>query len=124
PGAANAGDYNNGATGVTVGGTNPADRNLISGGDSAQVMIDDGGGNNTVIKGNLIGTDATGTVGVPGLFSYSNVYVRHGSGIVVGGATAAERNVISGNIHGAGVGLGYTVGGTEASGTIQGNFIG
>ena len=124
PGAQNAGVYISAATGVVVGGSNPADRNVISGGDAAQVLIDDGGGSNTVIKGNLIGTDATGTVAVPGQFTFGNVYVRNGSGIVVGGPTAADRNVISGNVHGGGVALGYTVGGTEASGTIQGNFIG
>jgi hypothetical protein len=44
--------------------------------------------------------------------------------MIIGGTTPAERNVISGNIHGAGIGVGYTIGGTTAAATIQGNFIG
>ncbi|HYX20945.1 MAG TPA: S-layer homology domain-containing protein, partial [Thermoanaerobaculia bacterium] len=113
-----------GATGVIVGGTNPADRNLLSANDAAHVLVGDFGGNNTIVKGNLIGTDATGTVGLPGMFDYANVYIRTGTGQMIGGPTAAERNVISGNTHGSGVGVGYTVGGTTAVATIQGNFIG
>ena len=42
---------------------------------------------------------------------------------MVGGPTPAERNVISGHPQ-AGVVIGYTVGGTAAQGTIEGNFIG
>jgi titin len=84
----------------------------------------DAGGNSTIVKGNLIGTDATGTVGLPGQFDYANVYIRLGTDIIIGGPTAAERNVISGNTHGSGIGVGYTVGGTTAVATIEGNFIG
>jgi hypothetical protein len=128
-GAARPGAQNYGVdietTAVTVGGTNPADRNLISGSDGAQVLLGDlGSGSAALIRGNLIGTDATGTVGLPGMFDYASVYIRNGTAIVIGGPTAAERNVISGNTHGAGVGVGYTVGGTNAQATIQGNFIG
>src|SRR3954469_1404354 len=47
-------------TAVAVGGPNPADRNLISGNDSAQVLVGDAGGTNSAIKGNLIGTNAAG----------------------------------------------------------------
>src|SRR5690349_3919818 len=112
------------ATGVVVGGTSPADRNVISGNDGAQVLVGDAGGNGTIVKGNLIGTDATGSVGLPGMFDYANVYIRLGTGIIIGGPTAADRNVISGNVHGSGIGVGYTVGGTSAQATIQGNFIG
>lgn len=117
-----------GATGVVVGGANPADRNLISGNDFAQVFVGDSGGPNTVVKGNLIGTNAAGTGPVTGMFDYAQVYVRVGTGVVVGGPTAAERNVISGSLGTgnatAGVGIGYTIGGTGAQATIQGNYIG
>ena len=109
---------------VSVGGTAPAEKNLISGSDAAQVLVGDSGGTNALIRGNLIGTDATGTLSVPGMFDYAYVYVRVGTGIIIGGPTAADRNVVSGNIHGSGVAIGYTVGGTTAQATIQGNFIG
>ena len=128
PGAQYYGVEVEGATGVVVGGVNSADRNLISGSDQTQVYIGDSGGANTVVKGNLIGTNAAGTSAVPGMFDYSQVYVRVGTGVLIGGPTAAERNVISGSIGsgnaGAGVGIGYTVGGTSAQATIQGNYIG
>jgi hypothetical protein len=112
-----------GATGVVVGGVNPADRNLLSGSDLAHVYIGDSGGSNTVVKGNLIGTNAAGTDAVAGLFVYAKVYVRVGTGVLIGGPTAGERNVISGGA-GSGIGVGYTVGGTAAQATIEGNFIG
>ena len=114
-------------TAVMVGGTNPADRNLISGNNSAQVLVGDVGGTNSVIKGNLIGTNAAGSAAIQGPFNYALVYVRNGLNIQIGGPTAAERNVISGgspSAVGAGVGVGYTLGGTNASATIEGNFIG
>ena len=117
-----------GATGVVVGGANPADRNVISGNDLAQVYVGDSGGPNTIVKGNLIGTNAAGTRPVPGMSDYAQVYVRVGTGVVVGGPTAAERNVISGSLGTgnatAGIGIGYTIGGTTAQATIQGNYIG
>ena len=53
---------------------------------------------------------------------YGGIYDRVGTGIVVGGPTPAERNVISGHPQ-SGVVIGYTVGGTAAQGTIEGNFI-
>ena len=114
-----------GATGVVVGGVNPADRNLVSGNDGAQIYIGDSGGPNTVVKGNLIGINAAGTAAIaPQTGAYASIYVRIGGGVLVGGPTAAERNVISGNTAGSGVGVGYTVGGTAAQATIEGNFIG
>jgi nitrogen fixation protein len=114
-------------SGVIVGGANPADRNLISGNDSAQVLVGDVGGANSVIQGNLIGTNAAGTAAIQGLFNYALVYIRNGLNIQIGGPTAAERNVISGGSQAgvaAGIGVGYTIGGTNASATIEGNFIG
>ncbi len=127
PGAQNAGVEIEAASGVVVGGTPPADRNLISGNDSAQVLVGDSGGNNTVVKGNLIGTNAAGTAAIQGSFNYALVYIRVGTNQQIGGPTAAERNVISGgtvSAVGAGIGVGYTVGGTSAQATIQGNYIG
>ena len=124
PGAQYYGVEIEGSTGVVVGGANPADRNLVSGSDQAQIYVGDNGGPNTVVKGNLIGTNAAGTSAVPGMFDYAQIYVRLGLGVIIGGPTAAERNVISGNVASAGVGIGYTIGGTSAQATIQGNYIG
>jgi hypothetical protein len=101
---------------VTVGGTNPADRNLVSGNDSAQVLIGDAGGSNCVIKGNLIGTNAAGTAAIQGQFNYALVYIRNGTNNLIGGPTAADRNVISGGT-GSGVGAGSGSGTRSAART-------
>jgi CSLREA domain-containing protein len=79
------------------------------------------------IIGNFIGTDATGTyVGPSGVqdpsFRYSNgVNVSSGAaGNIIGGTSAAERNVISGNaFHGVGI---YQPG--TDSNVVVGNLIG
>ena len=95
-----------------VGGTNPADRNLISGisggGSGVEIasVTDPNDGSvltpaaGNVVLGNYIGTDAAGT-GVPdgdGVFSgHAGVYLRAASDNVVGGAAAGAGNVIAGN---------------------------
>ena len=107
-----------GATNATVGGTTPAARNLISGNgvDEIAIGLENGnGGTGHVIAGNLIGTDATGKVALSSsgaievIGSYANVRI--------GGTTAAERNVISGNFSGVRL---------RDSGTalVEGNYIG
>ena len=123
PGAENFGVDLGGTIGVTIGGTAPADRNVIAGNAGANIYLNDSGAPNTVVKGNLIGLNAAGTaaLSVPG--PYGGIYVRVGTGVLIGGPTAADRNVISGHPQ-SGVVIGYTVGGTAAQGTIEGNYIG
>ena len=69
---------------------------------------------NNTIQGNYIGTDVTGTVA---LVNTEGIDLG-GSGTVVGGTTAAARNIISGN-YGRGI---WARGRTGT--IIQGNFIG
>ena len=100
--------------GSLVGGSAPGAGNVLFGtlasihlGQQAQ---------NAVIKGNTIGTDATGTVGLGG--SYGIYTDNHPSGSIIGGALPGEGNLISGNTTGIQLGDG-------ASGTIvRGNRIG
>jgi hypothetical protein len=99
-----------GPANVQIGGTSPADRNVISGNGIGIFAIDSSG---LQVKGNFIGPDATGTRAVP---SNQGLQIAGGAGVVVGGTTAAERNVISG--HNA---MGVLVG-NDAS--ILGNYIG
>lgn len=73
-------------------------------------------GNNT-IQGNYIGTDSSGSTKQPNL---SNGILLGGGGNVVGGTTAALRNVISGN---AINGLEF-VGPSTGKNLIEGNYIG
>ncbi|HEV3443631.1 MAG TPA: DUF4214 domain-containing protein [Gemmataceae bacterium] len=85
------------------------------------------GGNNNVISGNYIGLDANGSVA--GNVNTSGVNVL-GSNNILGGTTAAARNVISGNHTGIGIGGAGTIVegnylGTDATGTEGfGNIIG
>lgn len=70
--------------------------------------------NNNVIQGNYLGVDATGTQPRP---NRTGLLLTDSSNNVIGGTTAAARNVISGN-----EGHGVDVGG--ANNVIQGNYIG
>jgi len=97
----------------TIGGTDPADRNLISGHSSDGISLYLGVG--TIVAGNFIGTDATGTLALP-----NNIGVDVTSGIesVIGGTASGAGNLISGN---ATQGI-YVPGVAES--LIQGNLIG
>ena len=120
------------AGGNTIGGTTPAQRNVISGNAQAGIQLEyqtDIG--NTVI-GNYIGTDVTGTQSLGNGWQIEDgIFLREASNNVIGGLTEAERNVISGNINsGIGVfgGSGNTIQcnyiGTDATGTIDlGNAV-
>jgi CSLREA domain-containing protein len=87
------------------------------------ILVDDGtNGSNmptgTVIKGNFIGTNATGTAAFTG--QLTGVKLSDAANSVIGGLTAAERNVISGNGTD-----GVQITGAGATGNlVQGNFIG
>ena len=111
-----AGVFIAGGSDVTVGGAAPAARNVISA--NAIDGIYGSGGSGHVIAGNLIGIDATGTVALSGTQGGVELALA-GSDIRIGGPTAGERNVISGNFAG-GVRLRDPV----TSSTVEGNFIG
>jgi hypothetical protein len=74
-----------------VGGTKPDERNLLSGNTYGVVF----GGADNLVLGNLIGTDISGTQPLGNWAS--GVHLDPGGRNFVGGATTAERNVISGN---------------------------
>ncbi len=102
-----------GSAGNLIGGSTPAARNVISGGNQNGVYLYTAGTAGNVISGNFIGTDATGTVAL------SNVY----NGFEV--ATASSNligpgNVISGNGQ-SGV---YFLSGPTLSNAVAGNYIG
>jgi hypothetical protein len=111
---------NNGPSNVTVGGTTPAARNLISGNGSAGIDFGSAGlgGTGHLIQGNLIGTDATGGNALAGQQVGVQIDSAASTNITIGGTTPASRNVLSGN------GL-YGVRLNGGSGLfVRGNFIG
>ena len=111
----------NGQRGVTSGGLNliggdtAAAGNVISGNNRG---IEVGSGD--IIQGNFIGTDLTGTIGVPNV----NIGVNHAVGAsTIGGLTSTPGtppgNLISGN----GI-AGLVIAFPAAGDTVQGNIIG
>ena len=97
-----------------IGGTNAADRNVASGNADDGVSID--AGTRTVILGNYVGVNASGTGAIANLGD--GVAVQFGAtGIVIGGTVG---NVISGN---GGPGVRVRTGGTDGT-SIRGNLIG
>jgi CSLREA domain-containing protein len=109
-----------GASGNTVGGTAPADRNVVSGNAFTGVYLQDVGTNDNVIRGNIVGLSPDGLRRVRNL--RMGVDINLGAKrTIVGGLGQSEGNVISGNA-GGGAEVSHT---TETVGNvIQGNLIG
>lgn len=121
-GTAAAGNGNGGvmvlnASGNLIGGTNAAQRNVISGGNNYGVYIQGSASGNTV-AGNLIGTTATGTAPLGNVTG--GVVIYGATGNLIGGPAPGAGNVISGN-SGGGVFISTA---TAAGNRVQGNFIG
>ncbi len=116
-------------TNVRIGGTTPAARNVVSGNSNAQIEFGcdyNSGGSGHLIQGNLIGPDATGAAAPPENFAGQNggIGLCYGvSGVTIGGATAAERNVISGNL-GIGVNFASSFSVDVFDNVLRGNYIG
>ena len=94
-----------GAAGNTIGGTTTAERNVIAGTvgwDCHRHHRSNRCGNDNLIEGNYIGTNAAGTAALPNGDSASPS--RDGTGNTIGGATrmpgTGAGNVISGNADG------------------------
>ncbi len=86
----------NAAANNTIGGNTAAERNVISGnlGDGIDISGSDSPGN--LVSGNDIGTGLSGTAAVAN--GGAGIVISSGtSDNTIGGKTAAERNVISGN---------------------------
>ena len=110
-----------GVRNVTIGGTAPGAGNLISGngntlGASGVHIANPSTG--IVVQGNLIGTDASGTAALGNLNS-GILVAGSGSGVTIGGTSAAARNVISANTE-----YGIHLIGTAGGNVIRGNYIG
>ena len=108
------------AIGMNIRGTqNTVADNVIAGSYLPWSNLDLQGGSDNVVRGNLIGTDRTGTVDLSDGHGITITYggaVSPANGNVIGGTNPAHRNVISGNVNG------IEVDGTNTK--IRGNYIG
>lgn len=96
-----------------------AEGNLISGNLRHGVFIAGSGASNITVAGNKIGVDSTGSVGLGN--AGNGVRITNGaSHNQIGGASAAERNIISGNMQ-SGV---FIANAGSIENAVLGNFIG
>lgn len=112
--AGNVQGLENRGANVTIGGDTPAERNIISGctnSNGMNLIL----GTGTVVQGNYIGTDITGTLDRGNAFH--GVYFQ-ANNITVGGPNPGEGNLISGNGN-----AGIQFSGVSST-LIQGNTIG
>ena len=113
---AEEGIYLFGTAGNIVGGTNAADRNVISGNGDAGVYLQNSYANQ--VLGNYIGVAAGGVAGLGN--ANHGVLCYESSQNVIGGAARGAPNLISGN-GGSGI---FLVGSELTNNLIQGNPIG
>jgi hypothetical protein len=115
----NAGDgvTINGAPANTIGGASAGAGNLISGNSLGGVSLNGAGAASNLVQGNSIGTDATGRLALGN--KLSGVTILTGNSNLIGGATAAARNVISANKL-----AGVYISTNSVGNLVQGNYIG
>lgn len=82
------------AVGTVIGGTSPGARNVISGNNNDGIELA-GGNEGSVIQGNIIGLDGSGTAARAN--SRHGVAISGGRGPQIGGTVPGAGNVISGN---------------------------
>ena len=101
-----------------IGGTEPGERNLISGNTDYGLPLFGAGATQNVIIGNFIGTDVTGTEAIGN--TYGVLFDDGSFGNRVGGESDSERNIISGNV---GYGVFFYNNGTNSN-VLRNNYIG
>jgi hypothetical protein len=106
------------SAGNTIGGTDAADRNVISGNTLAGIVLNGAGATGNQVLGNYIGLDATGTLDRGNIFDGEGIEFQLADGNTIGGTAAGARNVISGNASD-----GMEIDGSSNN-VIQGNYIG
>jgi hypothetical protein len=107
-----------GGNGTTPGGPCTGACNLISGNSGDGMILAGADATGSVVQGNFVGTNAAGTSALPN--SVNGIDLNGAPDNLIGGDTAAERNVISGNGL-AGIGI-FSAGST--GNRVEGNFIG
>ncbi|MCI0488913.1 MAG: FG-GAP-like repeat-containing protein, partial [Blastocatellia bacterium] len=100
---------------LVIDGGNSVVRGLVNNRFNAFTSLYISSNGNNVIEGNFIGTNATGTSDV-GNSTWGVIALIGANGNIIGGTTAAARNIIAGNSAGVGI---FTT-----NNLISGNYIG
>ena len=108
-----------GATSNTIGGSTASTGNVISGNNFQGVTISNAGTKSNTVADNFIGTNNAGTAALPNTGAGISIFGGAQSNII-GGPTAASRNVISGNLN---QGITISDSGTKLNQVLS-NFIG
>lgn len=110
------GNFIGGPNGVSLGGACTGDCNLLSGNRFHGIVVAES--NNNIIRGNFIGTNASGNGAVPN--ADDGILLAYAPNNTIGGSNPADRNIISGN-HNPNIEVA-----AEAThhNTIRGNYIG
>jgi CSLREA domain-containing protein len=121
---ANGVHISGGATNNVIGGTSPAERNVLSGNSNHGVGLYTDGTDGNVIVGNIIGLNPSGNGRLTN--KSHGVDINNGASFnIIGGTAPGERNVISGNTReGVEVSHGGSTVGEVTGNQIIGNFIG
>jgi len=102
---------------ITIGGDEAGEGNLISGhAGKPGINFNGTGVANVVVQGNVIGLNAAQDAA---LGNREGMVIRNVTSITIGGTSAGEANVISGNTEEA-----FEIKGTSTGLTIAGNYIG
>ncbi len=107
-----------GASNNIIGGESAGSQNLISGNGRNGIYIQDEETIGNRVIGNLVGTDINGTSAVPN--ENDGITISRARENVIGGTTATERNIISGNGE-DGIQLQHS---TAISNVVIGNYVG
>jgi len=114
------GIYVAGVQSNVIGGTASGAGNVISSNSYHGIFLGSSSTEHTIIQGNLIGTDPTGMQAMGN--GQSGISVSSGKNNLIGGSTAEERNIVSGNIlngillHSQNQEAGHNI--------VQGNYVG
>ncbi len=105
-----------GANNTLIGGNVAGSKNVISGNHLAGIVMAYYGTRNNTVIGNYIGTDKTG---MNPLSNHTGVYIfSHANSNIVGGASSADRNIISANYE-----MGICMEASDSN-VVMGNYIG
>jgi uncharacterized repeat protein (TIGR01451 family) len=108
-----------------IGGPSAAHRNIISANTAGGIEL--GYGVGSLVQGNYIGPDATGTValasGVNNTLQARGILITYASNVVIGGTAPGDGNVISGNL-GNGIDSNPALNPIPTNDVIQGNLVG